>query len=97
MTLAEGGSAPAPLRISGVDRRLAAIVAKAAADDPAGRYTDAKAMAEDVERYLDGQTVLAHPEGVMVRTGRFLSRHRVAVLLLLAYVVARAAAIFLRD
>ncbi|MEZ4267671.1 MAG: serine/threonine-protein kinase [Myxococcota bacterium] len=41
-------------------RELVAIAARAMAADPAGRYPDAKALAIDVEAYLDGRRVDAH-------------------------------------
>ncbi len=57
---------------------------------PEGRYPSSSELAADVERYLDGQAVRALPESLWTRTVRFASRHRVALLLILAYVLARA-------
>ena len=53
------------------------------------RYPTAKLLAEDVERFLDGRAVEALPEGPWTRLMRFLSRHRVAVILILVYVLVR--------
>lgn len=39
---------------------LVAIVARALATEPARRYPDARALAADVERFLDGRRVAAH-------------------------------------
>lgn len=79
-----------------VPRALRAIAAKAMSSDPADRYTTAGALAAEVDRYLEGRPVEAHPESVLTRAGRFLWRHRVAVILLLAYAVVRAAVLVSR-
>lgn len=71
-------------------RALQAIVVKATAPDPAARYPDVASLAADVVRYLDGERVEAHREGIAGRAARVLKRHRVAVLLILAYLAARA-------
>jgi eukaryotic-like serine/threonine-protein kinase len=71
-------------------KALLAIVEKATASDPAARYPDVPFLAADVVRYLDGERVLAHREGPAARALRVLKRHRVAVLLILAYLVTRA-------
>ena len=71
-------------------KRLAAIVDKAMARAPEGRYPSSSELAADVERYLDGQAVSALPESLWTRSVRFASRHRVALLLILAYVLVRA-------
>ncbi len=72
-------------------RQLAAVVARATDPDPARRYDGARALSEEVRRYLDGERVLSYRERPHERLGRFLSRHRVAVILVLAYLAARAA------
>ncbi|HQN09059.1 MAG TPA: serine/threonine-protein kinase [Thermoanaerobaculia bacterium] len=85
--LLRGLAGPEALRA----RRLAAIVAKATAERPAERYEGAPALAADVVRYLDGEPVTAYRERPWERAARFAVRHRVALLLLLAYLAARAA------
>ena len=82
-------AAGSPASTSSMPRRLAAIVRKAMARDPAGRYAGAHELADDVERYLDGQTVSAHPETVFSKAARFASKHKIALILILAYVVVR--------
>jgi serine/threonine protein kinase len=72
-------------------RRLAAVVAKATAARPAERYDGVPALASDVVRYLDAEPVAAYRERPWERAARFAVRHRVALLLLLAYLAARAA------
>ena len=85
--LLRGLSGPEGLRA----RRLAAIVARATAESPAERYDGVPALAADVARYLDGEPVAAYRERPWERAARFAVRHRVALLLLLAYLAARAA------
>jgi serine/threonine protein kinase len=74
----------------GVSRPLAAIIAVAMAAEPGGRYASAEELAADVARDLDGLPVAAYPEGIFERAGRLLARHRVAVMLVLSYIVIRA-------
>ena len=72
------GASPASLR-----RRLAgdldAIVLKALRKEPLHRYPTAAALAEDVERSLDGRPVKARPEGRRYRAAKFVRRHRAAL------------------
>lgn len=68
----------------GVDRRqlggdLERIVAKALDPDPAERYPSVALLAEDVERFLAGRPVLAHPPALGYRLARFVRRHALAV------------------
>jgi hypothetical protein len=60
------------------------------AADPAARYPSAADLAADVERHLGGSRPLAHREGALERTGRFVRRYRVAIGLVLAYLVVRS-------
>jgi eukaryotic-like serine/threonine-protein kinase len=80
-----------------IPRRLAAIIGKAMADEPQSRYSSAQALAYDVAGYLDGLPVSAYPEGIFERAGRVASRNRVAVVLVLAYLVMRIILIFWRP
>ena len=84
--------APAPSR----PKALEAIVARATAPDPDGRYPDVAALARDVTRLLDGERVEAHAEGAFERAGRLLMRHRVAVGLVAAYLLTRGLFILFR-
>jgi serine/threonine protein kinase len=81
----------------GLDRRLSAIVAKATAQEPETRYENAAALAADVARHLEGEPVSAYREGPVERLARLAVRHRVALLLLLAYLVTRALVLFLQK
>jgi serine/threonine protein kinase len=71
------------------DRALAAVAAKAMRPERSERYPDVAALALDVTRALDGDAVSALPEGPFARGSRVLRRHRVAVLLVLAYLLVR--------
>ncbi len=55
------------------------IVQKALAPDPALRYPSAEALADDLDRHLDGLPVRARSASVAYRTGKFLRRHWVGV------------------
>jgi eukaryotic-like serine/threonine-protein kinase len=83
------------LRLTGVPRPLAAICAHALDADRSKRYQSVSALADDVARYRDNQTVLAYRETVVERALRFGRTYRTAILLVLAYIVMRAAVAFL--
>jgi hypothetical protein len=57
---------------------------------PAARYASAAELAADVERLLAGARPLAHREGALERTARFVRRYRVAIGLVLAYLLVRS-------
>ncbi len=63
-----------------VPRALEAICRKGMALDPDLRYPSARALAEDVERWLADAPVSVLREGVADRLRRFARRHRTAVL-----------------
>jgi serine/threonine protein kinase len=69
--------------------RLSAIVAKATAPTPSSRYASVQDLASDIASYLDGFPVSAYPESLPDRTARLISRNRVAIVLVLAYLLAR--------
>lgn len=72
-------------------RRLAAIIARATAAEAGARYENARPLMHDVQRYLDGDEVLAYRESPIERTARWISRNRVVVSLLVAYLLMRIA------
>ncbi len=74
-----------------VPRPLQAIVQRAMAKDPRDRYADARELANDVLRFLDGEPVSAYRESVFERSGRWIARHRALLALLAAYLIMRAA------
>jgi tRNA A-37 threonylcarbamoyl transferase component Bud32/tetratricopeptide (TPR) repeat protein len=57
-----------------VPRDLATICRKCLAKEPSRRYTTAKALADDLRRYLDGLPILARPATRMERMWRWCKR-----------------------
>ncbi|HZU29978.1 MAG TPA: hypothetical protein VFB79_02615 [Candidatus Angelobacter sp.] len=72
-----------------VPKRLLAIARKATATEMSARYSSVQEMADDLGRYLDDMPVKAYRENALERTARTLSRNRVAVVLILAYLLMR--------
>ena len=68
---------------------LASIVGRAIAARPDDRYASVAALASDVRRYLDGQSVAAHRETLLERAARLGRTYRTALLLVAAYLVMR--------
>ncbi|MEM0926572.1 MAG: serine/threonine-protein kinase, partial [Planctomycetota bacterium] len=56
------------------------IVMKAIEKDRSRRYESATALADDLNRFLDGQTVTARPPSMTYVLSKFAGRHRVALL-----------------
>jgi eukaryotic-like serine/threonine-protein kinase len=77
-------------------RRLAAMVLKCLAAEPADRYGNAAALAADLARYRAGQPVAAHRETALERIGLWFIKYRTFILLVTAYLVMRAMFAFLR-
>ncbi|HEX7380162.1 MAG TPA: bifunctional serine/threonine-protein kinase/formylglycine-generating enzyme family protein [Pirellulales bacterium] len=79
-----------------VPRTLEAICQKAMALDAGDRYATARALAEDIEKWLGDAPVSAYREGCVERGTRWLRKHRTLALaagatLLLTTIVASAA------
>jgi serine/threonine-protein kinase len=62
-----------------LERDLDAIVLKALREEPQHRYIGAGALAEDLNRFLEGRPVAARPDGRRYRAGKFVRRHRVGI------------------
>ncbi len=77
-----------------VSRRLKAIVSRATAEEASERYADAKALAQDVLRFLDGEPVSAYRENVFDKIERWLERNRVLLVLVAAYLLMRVIVFF---
>jgi eukaryotic-like serine/threonine-protein kinase len=58
---------------------LDVIVLKALRKRPDERYATVNALAEDVERFLAGQPVMAQPDRLQYRVAKFVARHRLTV------------------
>lgn len=59
-----------------VDKDLDTIVLKALAKDPRRRYASVDRLADDLERYLRSEPVLARPDSWTYRARKFVHRHR---------------------
>ena len=64
--------------VQGLPRDLATVVAKAMEKAPERRYASAEALADDLERVLKGQAILARPMGWMERGLRWSRRNPAA-------------------
>ena len=75
------------------------IVRKAMDGDPERRYASAGSLADDIERYLAGRPVEAHPTSRWYRARKFVQRHRggAVITLVLAVAVLASLAIALRQ
>ena len=88
-----------PMRGPGLDipKDLEAITLKCLEKDCARRYTSAKALADDLDRFLSGDPVLARPTGLWYRLQRRARKHKqlvaVGAAALLAVLVALGVAI----
>jgi serine/threonine-protein kinase len=91
----EPGVLPATAKITRRQLRgdLDNIVLKATATEPEQRYASAGAFADDIERHLSGQPVIAHPPSRWYRTHKFVARHRGGVATTAAFLLAILAAL----
>ena len=64
------------------------ILGKALKRDPLDRYEAAASFADDIRRYLAHQPVMARPDTLRYRTGKFVRRHRGSVLTAIATALA---------
>jgi eukaryotic-like serine/threonine-protein kinase len=92
-----GEARPLPsLRARNPDVRpaLESVARRALALAPEDRYPTVADLAAEVSAFLSGLPVRAHREGLLEKLGRFLSRHRTPVALVLAYLAMRALLLF---
>ncbi len=83
---------PARLRRQ-IEGDLDNIVARALRKAPAERYASVAALADDVQRHLAHQPILARPESLAARTRKFVRRHRFGVAASLLVVAALGAGV----
>ena len=78
--------APSPRKyVPSIPRDLETIVLKCLERDPARRYDSARAVAEELTRFLDGEPIQARPASIVYRLRKRLVKHRaVAAVALLA-------------
>ena len=76
-----------------IPRDLATICLKAMEKDPARRYATALELAEDLERYLAGESIRARPIGTLERGWRWSKRRPAAAVALVLLVVLIAAGV----
>jgi len=67
--------APTPADAARCDRRLLAVLRKALAAEPAGRYATVRALADDLAAFQAGQAVSAYRESWLERSLRWHHRH----------------------
>ncbi len=70
-------------------RPLAAIQSRALATLPTERYPSAKALADEVARFLDALPVEAYRESLLERGRRLVVKYQTPILLVLAYLAMR--------
>jgi serine/threonine protein kinase len=87
----EGHAPAATLNHRAIPRPLRSICTRALQGAPADRYENVPALAGDVAAYRAGRAVAAHRETVPERVVRVARTYRTALLLVLGYIIMRAA------
>src|SRR5262249_16623053 len=80
-------------RWQSLDRDLVNILRKATALESERRYVSAGHLADDIERFLAGEAVAAHPPSRRYRLRKFVARHRLTVALTAGFVVCLIASL----
>ncbi|MEO8382057.1 MAG: serine/threonine-protein kinase [Acidobacteriota bacterium] len=75
-------------------RPLRAIVGRAMAAEPSARYADARELANDVQRFLDDEPLVAYRENLVERAGRWITRYRAFIAIIVAYLIMRTIVFF---
>jgi tetratricopeptide (TPR) repeat protein/predicted Ser/Thr protein kinase len=83
--LGDRSAARARSRVTG---DLDAIVLMALRKEPARRYGSCDALAQDVQRHLDGRPVVARPEGVSYRALKLVRRRKLETALAAAVIIS---------
>jgi len=74
---------------------LVAICMKAMAKNQEERYSDATELKDDIQRYLDGRSVSAKKDTIVVRTKKWILRNKIAAMGIAAAAVCLVAGIIL--
>jgi eukaryotic-like serine/threonine-protein kinase len=71
---------PEPLRkrVPALPRDVETIVSTCLEKEPGRRYESARALADDIQRFLDGEVIQARPSSVAYRVVKKVRKHRVA-------------------
>jgi serine/threonine protein kinase len=77
-----------------IPKSLAAICAKAMAEEKAQRYASALDLAADIERFLNGLAVSSYKENIFEVAWRWIKQYRFIILLVLVYLLVRILLIF---
>jgi serine/threonine protein kinase len=86
---------PRPRQINQkIARAIEAVSLKAMAERREDRYASAEQLAGDVVAFLDGQPVSAYRENIFEKAGRWLTKNRFIVLLIIAYLIMRILVFF---
>jgi serine/threonine protein kinase len=80
---------------SKIPKSLAAIYAKAMAEEKTQRYAGALDLANDIERFLNGLAVSSYKENIFEKAWRWLKQYRFIALLVLIYLLVRILLILL--
>ncbi|MBU6276135.1 MAG: serine/threonine protein kinase [Planctomycetes bacterium] len=88
---AAGEVRPLALLVPGVPADLATIAGKCLARRPEDRYASAAALVEDLDRFLDGRTILARPAGPVERLSKWARRRPAPAALVATGLVAALA------
>ncbi len=92
MRQAQRGEFPHPRHIdSSIDKALEAVCLKAMATKPEDRYASCRALADDVERWMADEPVMARCEPTIEQARRWVRRNRTAVIAVGAALVAALA------
>ena len=74
-----------------IDRDLSTICLKCLEKDPEGRYSSALALAEDLERWLKNEPIVARHTGIFARAHKWVRRNPTSALLIASLIVLVAA------
>jgi eukaryotic-like serine/threonine-protein kinase len=90
---------PVSVRNPAIPVDVQSIVMKCLEKEPVRRYDSARAVAEDIGRYLDGEPTVARPSGLLTRLAKRARKNRAAVATgaVAAVLVAAAGVVALRE